>query len=132
MTLQLACISVAKKDVTHVQCGRKATLGCIEYQLWKQKQSYNALDKAISELAELEKKTRVSPESMRLAIEKNVAAIEELDRCLTTLVALFLENVGRVGPSSCILKKLWSLIKGPFATPAINDDEIERLKKTGE
>ena len=71
---------------------------------------------------------------LRSAVKKNIAALENAEATITTLVAFFEKNIGRALPirGGCpVVTKLKGLIRGPYSTVAINNRDVEALKASG-
>jgi hypothetical protein len=71
---------------------------------------------------------------MRAAIAQSIAVLEAVDMSLTTLVSFFEEHIGRVAPVQGkwkLVQKIKRFIKGPYGAVAIEDKEVEELKKKG-
>jgi len=133
--VQLVSIQLKRQDTVHAHCGGGAVLDCIENQLYKQKQAHETLSNVMNDLTRLELDENVIHSAIiKVVIDRNIAALEDVDMSLTTLVALFDKYIGRAPPTKGkwkIIRKIKRFIKGPLAAVAINDKAVEDLKKKG-
>ncbi|KAK5653354.1 hypothetical protein OQA88_9046 [Cercophora sp. LCS_1] len=123
----LVSIKLRQIDSSHTPCAPSSVLSCIEAQLFRQKEAFVLLS---SHLADLESCTAAA--SIPALIENNIATLESIDSALSTLVSLLDNHIGRHPSPKAkfrFVRRLISFIRGPMATIAIDDANVEAAKR---
>jgi len=129
-------LAAVKKDkiLGHRDCSGGAVLECIESQLYEQRKANERLISSLDALAFLERQPEPARLAMNSTISQTIEALQSVHANLDALAALYSQHVGRAAPVKGkgkwkIVQTIKNFVRGPLGSVAINNKELEDLKK---